>query len=205
MTTVIGCDPGLHGAICLMRDGAIIEIEDIPASPMHLKSGAVRSEVDAYALANIIDAWNKLGLIAHAAVERVQAIGSGVSASGQKTGDGAVGAFAFGEAAGTIRGVLSAFFIPIIRPSPQEWRRALRIPRVAKGDKTAVIAAADTAFPEHRHRWRGPRGGLQPDRAEAALIAMWCCTAHGAPAVAPDDVEEQENRLDGVANLVMRE
>lgn len=155
-----------------MHDGVIYALKDLPSSEVNLASGKARREIDAYALANIVDNWHKIGHIDSCAIERVQAIGKRRPTPGQEEekGDGAVGAFAFGECAGTIRGVISSFFIPIARPTPQQWRRDLCIERAAKGDKGPVVARATALWPNQSNIWKAK---THADRAEAALIALW--------------------------------
>lgn len=163
MTVVLGIDPGLHGALCLMDDRVIIDIADVPTVVCRRKSGKEFHEVDFYALANIIDAWVGAHQIARAAIEAVAS----------RPSDGHVGAFSFGSTYGALRMALAAHFIPCVPIDTATWRKGVGIPaRTTRGDKAPVVARADSIWPDHKHLWRGPRGGVIADRAEAALIAL---------------------------------
>lgn len=163
MTVVLGCDPGLHGAVCLMEDGAILANEDIPTVECFRKSGKCYSEVDVYALANLLDGWIKRFVIIHrATIERVSS----------RPTDGHMGAFSFGHTYGAMRMALASHFIPCEPVDTAVWRKGVGIPgRTPKGDKSAVVAKANELWPEHSHLWRAK---CHADRAEAALIAWWC-------------------------------
>lgn len=153
---ILGIDPGVYGAIALL-DGAALTVLDVPS----VKATRSRSAVDRYELARMIDALASSGRIDHAFIE-------GVSS---RPTDGHVGAFMFGRAYEALCMAVAAHFIPITEPTPAKWRNGLGIPRAEKpGDKTFVVARADTLFPTHAHQWRAK---CHADRAEAALIAEY--------------------------------
>lgn len=153
---ILGIDPGVHGAIALLDDGELI-VWDVPTVQV-VKNDKKRREVDLYELARMVDA---LGHVDHSFIEKV----------GAMPRDGAIQAFAFGGVYWALRMAVASAFIPQTTVSPAEWRNGLRIQRPEKpGDKSLVVARADTLFPKHAHQWRA-KG--HSDRAEAALIAEY--------------------------------
>lgn len=162
---VIGVDPGAGGALCLLcRERGILDIVDVPTVVCRRKSGKEYCEVDLYALANLLDNWTGRCHIDRAAIEAVTS----------RPSDGHVGAFSFGHSYGALRMALASHFIPCVPVDTATWRKGVGIPsRTTKGDKAPVVARADSIWPDHKHLWRGPRGGIRADRAEAALIAKF--------------------------------
>ncbi len=156
VTTYLGVDPGVNGALAILVDGELV-VHDLPT--VANGKGKGRREIDAYELARIIAV---AGTITHAFVEKVGAMPT----------DGSIQAFSFGQVFGTIRGVLSAHFMPITLVSPIKWRNALGVRRSEKrGDKQPSVDMANQLFPKYNHLWRAK---CHADRAEAALIAEYC-------------------------------
>lgn len=149
MTTLLGVDPGLSGALALIGPAGL-RIIDMPT----LQPGK-RRIIDEVELARLIDA---AGPIDRAYLELVAT----------RPGEGAVGAFAFGKGYGLIRGILRAHFIPIVDIAPRRWKAAVGIP--AGAGKDASRAKAKDIF----QREAGAFARVKDDgRAEAALIAHY--------------------------------
>lgn len=148
---ILGIDPGVSGALAFLTPHGVI-IEDIPI--LKTKKGAkTQTSIDAYTLARIIDSKK----ITHCYIESVHAMpGQGVSSC-----------FNFGKSLGIIIGVIAANFIPMTLVTPQEWKKALRVP----ADKDGARARATELMP----RYGGQLWPLKKHdgRAEAALIAYW--------------------------------
>jgi len=169
---IIGIDPGLTGAIAaLSGDSHKIEfIYDIKAVPL---SSPKRVDVP-----ELIELFKPLaGSVSLCLVERV----------GGLPGQSAPAAFTFGHATGVIDALAQCYFPGRHKTVPaSRWKQDMKV-RGKRGSlvhdgvrkasigevNKAIIAMADEMFPESRHLWRGPRGGIQVDRAEAALIALW--------------------------------
>lgn len=83
--------------------------------------------------------------------------------------EGAVGAFAFGDCKGVIRGVLAATATPAIFIQPAQWKRVVGIPPGKSGAKDAARAEAIRRWPG-----RAALFSLKKDdgKAEAALIGF---------------------------------
>lgn len=153
MTTALGIDIGVRGALALLTDqGELVDVWEMPC----LHDGpAKRQTINAPLLAELIYKTHAT----RAFVERV----------GPRPLEGVVGAFAFGDCKGVVRGVLAAAAIPAIFIQPAQWKRIVGIAPGKDGAKDAARAEAI-------RRWPGQAGrfALKKDdgKAEAALIAV---------------------------------
>lgn len=155
MTTILGVDPGLGGALALIGPVGL-RVLDMPT----LQPGK-RRIIDEIELARLIDA---AGPIDRAYLELVAS----------RPGEGSVQSFSFGRGYGVIRGILRANFIPIVDVTPATWKRAVGIP--AGSGKDASRAKAKDIF----QREAGLFVRVKDDgRAEAALIAHYGVTMLG--------------------------
>jgi hypothetical protein len=150
--TILGVDIGASGAIAHLSDGGeLIDVWDMPCLHDGPKN---RRTVNAPLLAEIIYKSHAL----RAFVERV----------GPRPMEGAVGAFAFGDAKGVVRGCLAAAAIPTTFIQPAQWKRIVGIPP----GKDMKDMARSVAI----NRWPGMAGKfarkLDDGRAEAALIGL---------------------------------
>jgi crossover junction endodeoxyribonuclease RuvC len=151
--TCLGVDIGVKGAVAVLDDdGQLIEVHDMPCledGPKH------RRTINAPLFA-------KLVYDAHATRAYVERVGP-------RPAEGPVGAFAFGDCAGVIRGVLAAAAITTTHLMPAQWKRAVGIPPGKAGTK-------DLARSEAIRRWPGKAElfarARDDGRAEAALIAV---------------------------------
>jgi len=145
---VFGIDPGISGAWAILNHcGEIIDVGDIPVAG----EGARRMIAGAL-LADLLRQHRP----AQAVVERV----------GAMPGQGVASMFKFGEAVGTICGVISALSIPIMHVAPVTWKRHYQLP----ADKEAARQRAIERWPAHAvHFARKKDHG----RAEAAFIGLW--------------------------------
>ncbi|WP_207479525.1 RuvC family protein [Arenibaculum pallidiluteum] len=156
----IGIDPGLSGAVAFFLPTDELRVFDLPLVAMSGgKKG--RNEVDPVALRRLI-AEHVTGP-AEAFLEQV----------GAMPNQGAVSMFRFGMTYGQIRGLLAGLLVPVTRPTPAEWKRALRVP----ADKKQAIGRATELLPAHADQWAIRRGHCNLEqaagRAEAALLALW--------------------------------
>lgn len=147
---VLGIDPGLDGGLAFLTRDGIVKLYKMPTRPKLLKSGKKRREIDEDKLAEII----RIEAPDVAWVEDVHAIG-GKGIKGRK--DGVVGAFAFGEGKGVLKGVLGALGIPRRYVAPAAWKGALRLS--ASQDE---VERARALFPRYRDsiKGSGPSEGL---------------------------------------------
>lgn len=154
---VIGIDPGLSGALACVQGDNLLCVVDMPVEKTG-STGNTKQRVAAAALAAELRAMRLRngGEPVCAVVERVAATPQmGVSS-----------AFAFGDSAGTLRGVLQALSIRIEYVTPVEWKRALRLSK----DKAHARTLAAQRWPDSSALFARAR---DDGRAEAALIAAW--------------------------------
>jgi crossover junction endodeoxyribonuclease RuvC len=158
---VLSVDPGLNGgAAVLSSRGDILANFDLPT----IGDGA-RRRVDA---ANLADAFREHGPYAFAIVEQVGAMpGNGVSSM-----------FRFGQAYGTILGVVGALAIPVRHVSPAKWKKALGLNAEAEASRARAIET----WPTHADMFARKR---DHNRAEAALLALYALRDGGPDNVLP--------------------
>ena len=149
---LMGADPGLSGALAFLdTDSGDLEILDMPT----LKAGTGGKRIiDLATLAREIDA--RSDYVRHAFVEAVST----------RPGEGAVGAFSFGQGFGALCGIIVANFIPRTFVRPAVWKKALGVPAA----KDAARDRASQLLPQHAAQWARVK---DDGRAEAALIAYY--------------------------------
>ncbi len=160
MAVILGCDPGLSGALCLMDgSGTVCEIIDMPTLYLS-RNGKSKREVDAYALSRLLP-----HPIGHAFIEQVWAMpAKGAHAQGK--GQGPSSAFAMGKGYGILIGVLAAKGTPMTFVSPKVWKKDLGVPASKDGARArakALLTHAEPLFARVKDE----------GRAESALICLW--------------------------------
>lgn len=149
---IVGIDPGISGAIAFMRDGDLVNVEDLPVVEVAHGKGS-REELSPQLLHDrLLDADVRIDV---AVLEDVNAFGMGRTS-----------AFRFGENVGTIKGVLAASGIRTVMVTPQKWKKAMGLGR----DKALSRARAIELWPDSSHLFKRK---MDHNRAEAALIAEW--------------------------------
>ena len=150
--SVLGVDIGATGAIALLNDdGALVDVWDMPTLQDGPKN---RRTVNAPLLAEIVYKSHAT----RAYVERV----------GPRPMEGAVGAFAFGDAKGVVRGCLAAAAIPTIFITPVQWKRIVGVPP-GKNMKDLARSNAINRWPSLAAKFARK---MDDGRAEAALIGL---------------------------------
>lgn len=149
---VLGVDPGLSGALAFYdsRSGDL-ELLDMPT----LKAGTGGKRViDIHALVRIVA--QRADYVDHGFVELV----------GTRPGEGAVGAFSFGEGYGALKGVLISHGIAVTFVRPAIWKKHLGVPAAKDGAR----ARASQLMPRHADKWTRVK---DDGRAEASLICLY--------------------------------
>ncbi len=150
----IGIDPGITGAVGVLKNGEFLSVSDIPS--MLKGSGSVKSEIDAGGLKKIIDSvlQNEPGEYAEIILERVSAMpGQGVSS-----------VFSLGDSYGCCRTVAAVSGMPLYLCPPSVWKKHFSLDRDKEKSRSLAIRlfpAADLHLKKHA------------DRAEALLIARY--------------------------------
>jgi len=147
---ILGCDPGLTGAIALLdtEDRSLV-IHDMPVGSSSTTTGKTRNEMNEAVLVHLVRELEP----DMALVEKVHAM----------PGNGSVSMFRFGETYGVLRGVLAGCGVPVDFVRPQEWQSIVKLPR---GDDAAILRAAQV-FPRYANYFARKK---DHGRADAALI-----------------------------------
>lgn len=149
---IVGVDPGISGAIAFMRDGDLVNVEDLPVVEVAHGKGS-RKELSPQLLHDrLLDADVRIDV---AVLEDVNAFGMGRTS-----------AFRFGENVGTIKGVLAASGIRTVMVTPQKWKKAMGLGR----DKALSRAAAIKMWPMSSSWFSKVK---DDGRAEAALLCEY--------------------------------
>lgn len=163
MSYYLGIDPGKSGALAFIDpQRALIEIFDMPVQS--LGPNSKRSEVAGDAVGRMVRGRQT----EEAFIEDVWSM----------TNDGHVGAFSFGDAYGTVKGVLGALDIPFTRVRPQVWKKTMRVTadkNLSRQRAMELIPAAAAFFARVK----------DDGRAEAALIALYGVFQSGVRLTAP--------------------
>jgi crossover junction endodeoxyribonuclease RuvC len=148
VTFAIGIDPGLSGAIALLRNGEYAEVWDMPTMG---RGTGNKQQVNAAEVARILrecppcTAWIEL--------------------VGAMPGQGVSSMFNFGKAAGAVMGALAALRFPMAEVTPQRWKREFGLigkeKDIARTVAQQLMPAAPLSLKKH--------GG----RADALLIALY--------------------------------
>jgi hypothetical protein len=168
----LGIDPGSDGAWALYGT-AIKARKDAPAVPETLMvwdmpvnvvtvGKSQRKRIDIAGVNLLLDEVMMFGAPDRIVIEDVAAR------------PGQSGMFAFGFGVGVIHAILTLRKLRFDTVPSGTWKKAIKVPR----DKKEAVVRAEEVFPEHRHLFRNAekKGGLRPDRAEAALIAYYGAT-----------------------------
>jgi hypothetical protein len=171
MKIVGGVDCGLNGALALYdyEGKRIVDVIDMPTFVMPINK-KLRKRIDTVALNN----WFKMASICGIEMMAIEAVGGRPQQS-------ASGAFVFGYTVGLVFMGAVMHRIPLETPPSMTWKKVMKVPgkRTATGKikphaDREIVSRADELMPEHTQLWRGPKGGLNIDRAEACMIAKYC-------------------------------
>lgn len=150
----LGCDPGAHGALCVLdMDGKIVWLEDMPVVKVKVGTSE-RDRVSAPLLVKALQPWK--GWLDKAVLEKV----------GGMTGQSASAAFTFGYGCGMVEGVFAAMEFPVVLVTPQKWKKSMAL----GPDKGLARQMAMRLWPENADTFKRVK---DDGRAEAALLAQW--------------------------------
>lgn len=156
---IIAVDPGALGAIAVLVDGTLVEVEDMPYITLEI-GGTNRKRVDPYTLDGLLKSFvtSYVGPLDefYCVVEEV----------GPMPKDGSTQAFNFGCA---YMAVVMAFVVnrwPTYRITPPVWKRGLKL---RKGKDASRIRAMEM-FPDFSDEFKRV---MDDGRAEAALLGHY--------------------------------
>ena len=152
---LVGIDPGISGAISILRNGNISMVVDMPTMTEGTKS---KKQINAAELANILTKEN----ISHD--DRV--ILENVSAM---PGQGVTGMFSFGQSFGVIKGVCAALNLPIFFVRPSKWKKYFELINSSKdSSRTKVIEMYPSLSSQLAKK-------KDVNKSDAILIARFYC------------------------------
>ena len=109
---IIGIDPGIKGAICILKDGKILDVFEMPIMPVGKKN---KSQVNGSQIYNEIRK-----VISNEDKKNIKVVIEQVSAM---PGQGVTSMFNFGQSFGVLKGIFSAMQIPMDFISPVKWKK----------------------------------------------------------------------------------
>ena len=124
---IIGIDPGVSGAICILTDGKITEIYEMPTMIDGKKN---KKQVNGAEVTNIInkELVNEKDL--NVVIEHVSAM----------PGQGVTSMFNFGQSFGVLKGICAALKLPVHFIRPVKWKKHFNLINTEKdASRTKVI------------------------------------------------------------------
>jgi hypothetical protein len=161
---VIGCDPGLTGAISLIGSGALLECEDLPVCANGMSTGSMKSWLDVPRFWNLMADWSARHSFAS---ESVRAVIERPIAMPNLPAQTIASQF---DTFGVLRSVLACRMRePLVFVTPNEWKKHFGLHR----EKDASRRVAVSLYPS------APVGRVKDhNRAESILIAHWYLGKH---------------------------
>jgi len=140
----IGIDPGKTGVAALVTHASAHEILDYPGDPS--------------LIVDRLRSWKLSYEIVMVALEKVSA----------RPGQGVVSMFTFGRNLGAWEGIISAFGIPFMMPTPRQWQKGIIDQKAGADPKARSLNTARRLFPDAELTRKKDHG-----RADALLLAFW--------------------------------
>jgi crossover junction endodeoxyribonuclease RuvC len=155
---LMGIDPGLHGAICVvdMDRGDIVDMIDLPTykRPSKSRKQGFLEFIDVHKVSSLIDMYGPDTALAV------------LEEPGAMPNQGLQSTFTFGRTCGQIHGVLAGHYVPVALAKPAVWKNALGL-TTNKDDSREL---ASLKFPRYIDLWALKKHN---DRAEAALLTVY--------------------------------
>ncbi len=150
---VLGCDPGLFGAVALWDDALeILVVRDAPVLQVAVGKSKARTVYQDAEYARLVRELEPDAIF----IEQV----------GGLTGQSASASFNFGAGFGLLRGFAAMMQVPVAFVSPPVWRARLKVPAGKDGSRLM----AGRLFPKHSALFSRVK---DDGRAEAALISFF--------------------------------
>ena len=124
---IIGIDPGVSGAICILTNGKITEIYEMPTMIDGKKN---KKQVNGAEVTNIINKEIINEKDAKVVIEHVSAM----------PGQGVTSMFNFGQSFGVLKGICAALKLPVHFIRPVKWKKHFNLINTEKdASRTKVI------------------------------------------------------------------
>ena len=153
---IIGIDPGIKGAICIFKNGIILDVFDMPTMPVGKKN---KSQVNGSQLYNEIQraVINENKSDIKVVIEQVSAM----------PGQGVTSMFNFGQSFGILKGICSAMHLPVYYVRPAKWKKYFNL---INSEKDASRTRAIEIFPYFSSQLSKKKDN---NKADAILIASF--------------------------------
>ena len=165
MAIYIGIDPGLSGAIAVIKDPSEVyfDVRVYNTPTITFKKGKKnKTEYNIAAIhASLSQLKGTFGTV-FAFMEKMQSLPPGVRI--QAT-------FSLGYCQGLFEGLFTALGIPYQLVIPKHWQKHFQITKDKGDSKAQSFQIASRLFPSAE--LAGPRGGMKDGRCDALLIAEW--------------------------------
>ena len=124
---IIGIDPGVSGAICILNNGKITEVYEMPTMIDGKKN---KKQVNGAEITNIFQKELISNKDAKVVIEHVSAM----------PGQGVTSMFNFGQSFGVLKGICAALKLPVYFVRPVKWKKHFNLIRTNKdASRTKVI------------------------------------------------------------------
>ena len=124
---IFGIDPGVSGAICVLKEGKILEVYEMPTMIDGKKN---KRKVNGAEVTNIFLKELNNKYKAKVVVEHVTAM----------PGQGVTSMFNFGQSFGVLKGICAALKLPIYFVRPVKWKKHFNLIKTNKdASRTKVI------------------------------------------------------------------
>ena len=160
---IFGIDPGVSGAICVLKKGKILEVYEMPTMIDGKKN---KRQVNGAEVANIFNKAinDNIKLIDGKIENEVKVVVEHVTAM---PGQGVTSMFNFGQSFGVIKGICAALKLPIFFVRPVKWKKFFNLIKTNKdASRTKVIEM----FPNISSQLSKKKDS---NKADAILIARY--------------------------------
>ena len=132
---IFGVDPGVSGAICVLKEGKILEVYEMPTMIDGKKN---KRQVNGAEVTNIfLKELNKENA-AKVVVEHVTAM----------PGQGVTSMFNFGQSFGVVKGICAALKLPIYFVRPVKWKKYFNLIKTNKDASRTKLLKFFHIFPQ---------------------------------------------------------
>tara|TARA_A100000164_G_scaffold263422_1_gene235274 strand:+ start:721 stop:1215 length:495 start_codon:yes stop_codon:yes gene_type:complete len=153
---IIGIDPGISGSICLLDDGKIIEVLEMPTMTDGKKNKRQVNGAQIYnEISKRIKQTNKQNI--RVVIEQVSAM----------PGQGVTSMFNFGQSFGVLKGLFAAMGLPVYFIRPAKWKKYFNL---INSEKDASRTRAIEIFPYFSSQLSKKKDS---NKADAILIASF--------------------------------
>ena len=153
---IIGIDPGISGSICLLDDGKIIEVLEMPTMTDGKKNKRQVNGSQIYnEISKRIKQTNKQNV--RVVIEQVSAM----------PGQGVTSMFNFGQSFGVLKGLFAAMGLPVYFIRPAKWKKYFNL---INSEKDASRTRAIEIFPYFSSQLSKKKDS---NKADAILIASF--------------------------------